>query len=302
MSDAEGEEHPTRGGLRIGKALPERGPKQAYDERLEWDRDGQYFHYLTRWMHALDLVARATRQPIYNQWARELALTACHAFSHGTSVRRLYWKMSIDLTRPLVPSMGQHDPLDGYITCLQLQTTAHSLREPNGDPGLEAATRQFAEMIKRGLFATADPLGLGGLMCDAYRVQQLLLQGTPTAEGLLDSLLAAASNGIPYFVQGGDLQQPASFRLGFRELGLAIGLQAIGRMWRSVEGHPKLSSQANLGAVLHGLMHYAPLGREIETFWRNPEHQAVTSWLEHRDINDVMLATLLRPDGYLTLN
>ena len=32
--------------------------------------------------------------------------------------------MSIDLSYPLVPSMGQHDPLDGYITYLQLQSTA----------------------------------------------------------------------------------------------------------------------------------------------------------------------------------
>lgn len=36
----------------------------------------------------------------------------------------MYWKMSIDLSSPLVPSMGQHDPLDGLITYLQLQATA----------------------------------------------------------------------------------------------------------------------------------------------------------------------------------
>lgn len=32
--------------------------------------------------------------------------------------------MSTDLSRPLVASMGQHDPLDGLITCTQLETTA----------------------------------------------------------------------------------------------------------------------------------------------------------------------------------
>jgi hypothetical protein len=32
--------------------------------------------------------------------------------------------MSVDLSRPLVPSMGQHDALDGFITCTQLRTTA----------------------------------------------------------------------------------------------------------------------------------------------------------------------------------
>ena len=61
----EGESHPTRGGLRIGKQLPERGETDPFDERLEWERDGQYFHYLTRWMHALDCVARVTGNADY---------------------------------------------------------------------------------------------------------------------------------------------------------------------------------------------------------------------------------------------
>jgi len=48
LGEREGEAHPTRGGLRIGKALPERGPGEPFDQGLEWDRDGQYFHYLTK--------------------------------------------------------------------------------------------------------------------------------------------------------------------------------------------------------------------------------------------------------------
>jgi hypothetical protein len=48
-----GKRHPTVGGLRIGKPLRERQASEPVDERLEWDRDGQYFHYLTKWMHAL---------------------------------------------------------------------------------------------------------------------------------------------------------------------------------------------------------------------------------------------------------
>jgi hypothetical protein len=51
--------HPTAGGLRIGKPLKEREAGEPIDERLEWDRDGQYFHYLTKWMHALCQADRA---------------------------------------------------------------------------------------------------------------------------------------------------------------------------------------------------------------------------------------------------
>ncbi len=46
--------------MRIGKPLNERKPSEPFDERLEWDRDGQYYHYLTKWMHALHQVGRLT--------------------------------------------------------------------------------------------------------------------------------------------------------------------------------------------------------------------------------------------------
>jgi hypothetical protein len=59
LGEEEGREHPTAGGLRIGKGMKERGPREAFDERLEWDRDGQYYHYLTKWMHALNRVSQA---------------------------------------------------------------------------------------------------------------------------------------------------------------------------------------------------------------------------------------------------
>lgn len=36
-------------------------------------------------------------------------------------MKRMYWKMSVDLSRPQVPSMGHHDPLDGYISYKAIQ-------------------------------------------------------------------------------------------------------------------------------------------------------------------------------------
>jgi hypothetical protein len=51
LHEADGSSHPTAGGLRIGKKLPERTESEPYDPDLEWERDGQYLHYLTKWMH-----------------------------------------------------------------------------------------------------------------------------------------------------------------------------------------------------------------------------------------------------------
>jgi hypothetical protein len=306
LSAQEGEQHPTRGGLRIGKGLPERAPREPFDERLEWDRDGQYFHYLSKWMHALDQVTRATQQPRFNTWARELAHSAFEAFtvlpSPAWGPRRMHWKMSIDLTRALVPSMGQHDPLDGYLSNLQLSATAAALPQPEPGPNLEQETREYATMLKRIELVTADPLGLGGLLIDAYRLQQLIQQGALPDPQLLNRLLEAALAGLQHYALSGELQLPVQHRLAFRELGLAIGLHALERMYQAADRDYKpASTSTRLRAQLQALMQYLPLRDEIEAIWRDPEQQRDATWTGHQDINEVMLATSLAPDGFLVL-
>ena len=293
LGEREGVAHPTRGGLRIGKRLPERPPGAPFDERLEWERDGQYFHYLTRWMHALDQVARWTRKARFNTWARELAEVAHRAFRRGDG-RGLAWKMSIDLSRPLVPSMGQHDPLDGLVSCLQLRATAARLPGAPREPSLDEAVAGLAGLVDvRGL-ATADPLGLGGLLMEAGRVAQLMGQGAFADGELLEALLAAARAGLAERDWPRDLGQPASRRLAFRELGLAIGIAAL----EGIRGEA-LGERAH--RRLRELAPYAALGPAIAAFWRDPGRQRTRAWVDHRDINDVMLATCLVPEGVLVL-
>lgn len=306
LNEDVGELHPTRGGLRIGKTLPERDPHEEFDARLEWDRDGQYFHYLSKWMHALDQVSRATGQASYNYWARELASSAFEAFSYppasGHEPRSMVWKKSIDLTRPLVPSMGQHDPLDGYITSLQLAATmAAPLPQPDTGSKLEHETDEFAHMVRDGEWTTDDPLGLGGLLVDAYRVIQLQQQGAQPQPQLLEKLLDAAITGLHYYAGSGELLQPPQYRLAFRELGLAIGLHAVERMQQSFDSDVHDASNPRLQAQLRALMQYAELSEQIEKFWLDTEHQHADTWIEHQDINEVMLATSLAPDGMLEL-
>jgi hypothetical protein len=291
LTDEQGEAHPTRGGLRIGKPLPERRPDEPVDERLEWDRDGQYFHYLTKWMHALDQVTRATGQTMFNRWASELAHAAHRAFTyvprHGAG-KRMYWKLSIDLSRPLVGSMGQHDPLDGLVTYSQLEATA-----AGAGPRLGDAIADFAAMVDPRGLATQDPLGLGGLLGDAYRLVQLEQHGADSS-ALVEPLLAAAVVGLQHYLDQPDLRMPASRRLAFRELGLAIGLAAMhGDAWRG--------ASPGVRARVAQLSRYLSLRAEIEAFWLRPEHRREDSWVEHANINDVMLATSLRPEGFLVV-
>jgi hypothetical protein len=283
LDEREGAAHPTAGGLRIGKKLPERPPDEPFDERLEWDRDGQYFHYLTKWMHALDQTARATGKARFNQWARELAQAAHGAFCYGAAgKRRMVWKVSTDLRRPLVHSMGQHDALDGFVTTLALHATACDL---DRDSAMGELIADFGAMVEGQDLVTTDPLGLGGLLSDAARVAQLGPSAGTDGGALVALLLDAALQGLPFYAQEGDLRRGASGRLAFRELGLAIGLHALDRVPES--------------GLLDALATYAPLATRIDSFWRDPAHRRASSYDEHRDINDVMLATSLAPAGFV---
>jgi hypothetical protein len=95
---------------------------------------------------------------------------------------------------------------------------------------------------------------------------------------------------------------PAGYRLAFRELGLTIGLQTVARIETLVSRHPDFfRNELGLAPLLEDLKQYVVLHEQIEQFWLNKENREVPSWTEHGDINMVMLATSLAPDGYLDL-
>ena len=305
LDEQEGERHPTIAGLRIGKSLPERGSGEPFDESLEWDRDGQYFHYLTRWMHALHRVSRVTGSPVYHQWALELARTAHARFTYAPvsgGPKRMYWKMSIDLSWPQVSSMGQHDPLDGFITFCQLQYCPSGEQAGHTDTDLHEEITDMTVMCQEGNWATDDTLGIGGLLCDAWKLAQMASACGFSQPDLLEHLLQDALAGLQVFARTHALELPPACRLPFRELGLGIGLRAVERLRRSLgEQADRYREHVRLQEVVDRLMDHLPLAREIEVYWLDPARHTAATWNEHLDINAVMLATSLAPDGYLSL-
>jgi hypothetical protein len=165
---------------------------------------------------------------------------------------------------------------------------------------LKEEVADFATMIAGQDWATADPLGLGGLLADASRVAQLMHLGAFAGSDLLHALLAAALRGLPGYARQGDLRRPASQRLAFRELGLAIGLSAV-ELIENETGteHRHFSRAAEVREQIQALAPYVVLGSEIKSFWLDPEHRETNVWSEHSDINEVMLATSLVPAGFL---
>jgi hypothetical protein len=305
LNEEEGEMHPTKGGLRIGKEMNERAPSDRFDESLEWDRDGQYYHYLTKWMHALNCVSRVAGDRTYNMWAIELAETVHARFVHVPSFggqKRMYWKMSIDLSRPLVPSMGHHDPLDGFITYNQLQLCAGDDSEKITGLDLNDEITDMENICRGKSWETDDPLGIGGLLCDACRVAQMIVSKDLDQIDLLEILLDASLQGLASFPRTNSLNFPADYRLAFRELGLSIGIRAVKKLQGLTEEKPGMFKERHtLHEHIEALMRYSSLIETIEGFWLERTNRETNSWRDHLDINMVMLATSLTPDGFLTL-
>ena len=62
-----------------------------------------------------------------------------------------------------------------------------------------------------------------------------------------------------------------------------------------IENYPRLHEVVG---ILRG---YLPLVKDIEAFWLDLVNQESGIWTEHLDINMVVLATSLSPDGFLTV-
>jgi hypothetical protein len=108
--------------------------------------------------------------------------------------------------------------------------------------------------------------------------------------------------GLRYPGRENFLHAPAHFRLAFRELGLSIGFHALERL-DSLIGRSReaFAEDRDIAILMKTLRKYLPLGEKIEKYWIDPASQKTDVWKEHRDINMVMLATTLAPDGFLTL-
>jgi hypothetical protein len=305
LSLRDGELHPTRGGLRIGKSFCERGPNEYYNAQKEWDRDGQYYHYLTKWMHALNRIGQVSGNKDYTTWAIELAHAAHAGFTHllpDGGRKRMYWKMSIDLSYPLVLSMGQHDPLDGLITYNELQLTVAREFGQSNPPDLIQEITDMTDMCRGLDLFTDDPLGIGGLLADASGFTQLIILGGPHYTGLLESILDSAREGLESFTGSNSLKLPASRRLAFRELGLSIGLSGVEKLHELIKNNTDIFGSTNpLQHPVHAILEYVPLKEKIEQFWLDPKNRKFSTWIEHREINLVMLATSLAPGGFLQI-
>lgn len=283
LSDDTGRQKPTIAGLRIGKELPERRKDESYNSRLEWERDGQYFHYLSRWINALLQVHHETRDQKYLFQARDLFL-ATNKFIYGSGTGlSMYWKMDTELSKPLVPSMGAHDPLEGLLCGLSIK---NGLFEE--DKKVEDLIEKFEIMCRGKTWATSDPLGIGGLLLNAVRAAQLEALGMKLPVAVKSRKLYKESIESMTGLYGFGKDENPNRRLPFRECGFSLGLQ-IAKAFQDIlltTSSPEALEEFFLIAI------------KIEEFWMNSQHKEAGTWRDHLDINSVSLAaSLIAPEA-----
>jgi hypothetical protein len=280
LPEEKGQQHPTKGGLRIGKALRERRLDEPFDDRLEWDRDGQYFHYITRWIQALLHAVQETRDKQYAVLAAELILATGKFIYKTAGGGRMYWKMSTDLSYPLVKSMGAHDPMEGLICAMSIVDLL-----PDYKTQMQPLINDFSECCEMMDWATTDPLGIGGLLLNIPRVTELESKSTSLPPYIKpEKLLEDSLYGLETYRRMHQQHINAWERLAFRECGLSLGMRVVMQLKNSVT-----ASQLNIAK----LEKYISIADDIEAFWIDPKNQSSPTWTEHLDINTVTLAASL---------
>jgi hypothetical protein len=248
-------------------------------------------------------VSHATGDPRYLGWALELARAAHAAFvyTRADDGRQLmHWKMSIDLRRVLVPSMGHHDPLDGFLVYSELRAGLPPSAPASDRAFLDGAIADMRAMAELGDWTTDDALGIGGLLTGAHALMQLPGHARAEDPGFCLQLLHCACRGLRGFLQRSPFALPPSHRLGFRELGLAIGLRAVPGLhglWQAGSRPVDREVRGRLDELKGQVL----LADRIEACWLAPAARTAPSWTSHLDINEVMLATSMAPEGYLSV-
>ncbi|GKZ32125.1 hypothetical protein AbraIFM66950_001284 [Aspergillus brasiliensis] len=206
--------HPLRGGLRIGKP-----------SATGHDSDGQYHHYLTLWMYALNRMSVASKEGKWNALAVELG-QAIHPkfFIKGVDGRRLdrmVWKMDTELERVLVGSEGNLDPVDGFVVFRLVR--AYEIAHGGGNGVLEDEIEDYRRVMQRkGRQRVSDDLlDLGMGLWTAH-----LVEGDEE-EWAGELLERAVERVYDLFENKRYLERDPRYRLAFREFGAAMGIRCV---------------------------------------------------------------------------
>jgi len=186
-------------GIRIGEAI---------------DRDGQYYHYLAKWIFALTRLGAI--RPMYRERALELVREI-----HEPFIRRgvgVVWKMKEDLSGPYPGfGLGGLDAFDGYV--------AYRLLDERALAGPIRDMREIMDIAYPEMHITQDlALGMMLWLCHVFPGEQWARVQRSRCLATLDRMWIDPPG---YFCR-----EPHARRIkfAFTNFGVSLGLQAVGEM------------------------------------------------------------------------
>lgn len=193
------------------------GRKRGLRIGEEPDRDGQYFHYLTKWIFALNQLGKI--KPEYHERAVNLVKDV-----HGSFVIPgvgVHWKMLEDLSEPYPGyGLGGLDYYDGYVQYRLLDSTA-----------LSKEIGQMGELVQKDYkhFSCTQDLGLGESLWLSHFFPDepwahLVRQ---RSEETLAKMWIDADKNSGYFCRH---PKQRSIKFAFTNFGVSYGLQSYG-LW-----------------------------------------------------------------------
>lgn len=166
-------------------------------------------------MFALNRMTVVSGNPWYNNQAVSMAKSVLPKFMTNTSSSRprMFWKMNIDLSKPLVKSEGNLDPIDGYVVYNLLQTSYDNTNVLSEEIGW---LKKVVDTKWRD-YSSSDALDLGMTLWSTHWLvdtEEWARVISKRAMGCLKCLID-----IGYF------DMPVNKRLAFREFGTVLGVQ-----------------------------------------------------------------------------
>lgn len=191
------------------------GRKKGLRIGEEPDRDGQYFHYLTKWIYALNEFGKV--KPEYHEKAVQLVKDIHpHFFIKG---RGVIWKMLEDLSAPYPGyGLGGLDFYDGYVVYKLVDESA-----------LSNEISDMLTMVQKDYhhFSCTQDLGLGEALWMSHH-----FPNEPWAQLVRDrSIKQLNEMWIPQNdAEGYFCRHPASqnVKFAFTNYGVSVGCQAVG--------------------------------------------------------------------------
>jgi hypothetical protein len=267
---------PLKGGLRIGKIDAE-GP----------EGDGQYHHYLTLWMFALNRLSVASGQTVYNDQALSLAKAIHPNFIiDGTgSEPKLIWKMSVDLKKTLNKLESGWDATQGYVVFKILQVTAESQHGIKNV--LDEEIKIYKKIIDRNNNGSSDSLDIGITMwtmswCKepwSVKVLNLCQERICNFLTIIDcsSLILLGQ----LYVQSKYFHRPVTIRSAFREFGACFGAKCSLVLAKDTERRDILKA----------------CSEHLLNYWEERVHDPGNVFFLLKPITMVMYAAALIPGG-----